>query len=64
MNEEDFSLIMDRVKKGIKGVACTLLKEIGERFPLSQLLQSLSIMFPQFWHEPSNHQKFNGEGLI
>ena len=49
VTREDFDKIVETVTTSVKKIAYDLSSQIRSRFPLDNLLEAMSIVFPQYW---------------
>ena len=50
VTRDEFQVVIQEVKSNLTNVARVLTTEIRERFPRDELLEAMSIVYPQFWN--------------
>ena len=57
VSRERFHDVVISVRDNLKEIAKSLSSEIRERFPQDELLEAMSIVYPQYWDHSQNEKK-------
>jgi hypothetical protein len=49
MGKEEFDIAMSVVKGQCKAAAKLLISQLEKRFPNSEIMEALGVVFPQYW---------------
>ena len=58
VTRDEFQVVIQEVKSNLTNVARVLTTEIRERFPRDELLEAMSIVYPQFWNHTLDKEVF------
>ena len=61
LEREQFHDVVISVRDNLKEIAKSLSSEVRERFPRDELLEAMSIVYPQYWDHSQNQKNLEAD---